>query len=666
MANTAEELLNDEESASEKAKKLAKEKAKQIVRKKIIAGVASFLLPILPYILIGALILAAILLVILFIASIFSFLNDTNNIYGTMEINYCSKVNLSWVETAEWEAGEVEISSDEYIDFLIEQSPYNVIGDSETMKAVAMIYRTNFYANANNLDSDVCHYEIAAPYEGVFNETVKTAIQETDNKVFALQKDVLSELYLDDKFSYTSTEELAGYPVYRLYQDNLAYKTEWVDENISEDNRENRNAEQMYSFSPFAAYYLVDVKHFNYEALLYHFYSPGNTYTQIYNVKKKGGGWGPDGGGQNGGCSDIPLSSTPLSREEFIAAVESKVSNPDFKNNAGRIYDICVENNFNPELVIIRAYLEGHFSEQGGRYNYFGIKCYNGVSKCKDFSSMDEAVLSYIQIIQGYNFSTILEVMKLYADIGEFWFNPGGSGIGGCYYYPYIKQYLSEQRAAEVANYCAEGKKCAKGGVGDCAKTTEEDDYAYSLWQVQRMVEERQKFFGIGAQECPSGGEGYTEETGDPNSLGARVAKYAVETYDPWLYSQAKRDEQGYVDCSSMVKRAYEHFGVRIYDQSYSSAEEYRWCENHGGVISGSSLQPGDLIFYATGTHAHSGYYRNIGHVAMFIGNGQIFAAHGEWDNKKKGIRKPPEKQVSVSPYRGDGTYFCRPSNTIH
>ena len=46
----------------------------------------------------------------------------------------------------------------------------------------------------------------------------------------------------------------------------------------------------------------------------------------------------------------------------------------------------------------------------------------------------------------------------------------------------------------------------------------------------------------------------------------------------------------------------------------------------------------------------------------MYIGNNQEFAAHGQWIDKDKGIEKPQADQVSVSLYKGNGTYFCRPA----
>lgn len=66
------------------------------------------------------------------------------------------------------------------------------------------------------------------------------------------------------------------------------------------------------------------------------------------------------------------------------------------------------------------------------------------------------------------------------------------------------------------------------------------------------------------------------------------------------------------VDCSGFVMRIYEYFG---YDIGRTSRDQAAG----GRSISYSQLQPGDLIFYASGD--------TINHVAMYIGNGDVIHA---------------------------------------
>lgn len=68
-------------------------------------------------------------------------------------------------------------------------------------------------------------------------------------------------------------------------------------------------------------------------------------------------------------------------------------------------------------------------------------------------------------------------------------------------------------------------------------------------------------------------------------------------------------------DCSGFTMRIFEHFG---YSLSRTSGAQ----SNNGKRVSLSEIQPGDLLFYSRGG--------SIGHVAIYIGNGQIIHASTE------------------------------------
>jgi len=74
------------------------------------------------------------------------------------------------------------------------------------------------------------------------------------------------------------------------------------------------------------------------------------------------------------------------------------------------------------------------------------------------------------------------------------------------------------------------------------------------------------------------------------------------------------------VDCSGFTQAIYSHFGYSIPRTSYSQPSA-------GNTISGSNVKPGDLVFYGNGS--------SIGHVAMYIGNGQVIHA----SNPRTGIK---------------------------
>jgi hypothetical protein len=67
-------------------------------------------------------------------------------------------------------------------------------------------------------------------------------------------------------------------------------------------------------------------------------------------------------------------------------------------------------------------------------------------------------------------------------------------------------------------------------------------------------------------------------------------------------------------DCSGFVLSVYAQYGISLPHSSAAQA-------NYGRRISTSELQPGDLLFYGSGS---------ISHVAIYIGNGQIVHASTE------------------------------------
>lgn len=74
----------------------------------------------------------------------------------------------------------------------------------------------------------------------------------------------------------------------------------------------------------------------------------------------------------------------------------------------------------------------------------------------------------------------------------------------------------------------------------------------------------------------------------------------------------------GGIDCSGLTMRAYEAAGIYITRSSYAY-----WGVGYG--VSFSDLRPGDIVCY------DSEWNGTIGHVAIYIGNGQVVHAMNEW-----------------------------------
>lgn len=137
----------------------------------------------------------------------------------------------------------------------------------------------------------------------------------------------------------------------------------------------------------------------------------------------------------------------------------------------------------------------------------------------------------------------------------------------------------------------------------------------------------------------------------------AEALDEAVRIYEEHpAYSQAKRMQEGYVDCSSYVWRCYAKAGIFLGQEEYAptAAEIARWCEEKGVLQTISEergrdrmLQPGDLIFY-TKRKGNNGRFMNIAHVSIYLGNGKILHADGDspaygdpWYRKAAAIGRP-------------------------
>ncbi len=108
-------------------------------------------------------------------------------------------------------------------------------------------------------------------------------------------------------------------------------------------------------------------------------------------------------------------------------------------------------------------------------------------------------------------------------------------------------------------------------------------------------------------------------------------------------YSQQERDGEGVYDCSSLVYRLYAQIGI-TYLSGMCAAEEAQYLESHQMGVTREELMPGDLIFYS---YENNGRYKNISHVAIYIGDGkQVHAA-----NKKRGVVCDPFKESNIGVY---------------
>lgn len=111
--------------------------------------------------------------------------------------------------------------------------------------------------------------------------------------------------------------------------------------------------------------------------------------------------------------------------------------------------------------------------------------------------------------------------------------------------------------------------------------------------------------------------------SGSVSSGVAKATRTAVVAYakqflgNPYVYGGTSLTDGA--DCSGFTQAVYAHFGI-------STGRSSRDQAARGKEIAVSEAQPGDLLFYASGSY--------INHVAMYIGGGQVIHA----SNPKTGI----------------------------
>lgn len=118
-------------------------------------------------------------------------------------------------------------------------------------------------------------------------------------------------------------------------------------------------------------------------------------------------------------------------------------------------------------------------------------------------------------------------------------------------------------------------------------------------------------------------------------------------------YSQEKRYEEGYYDCSSLVQRCYREFGLEL--PSIASTQG-QFMVDHGLTVDAGMLMPGDLIFYS---YEENGQFMNISHVAIYIGNGRMVHAA----NTARGVVEDPVNYSNINLYGRPSLYKGTSSN---
>ena len=143
---------------------------------------------------------------------------------------------------------------------------------------------------------------------------------------------------------------------------------------------------------------------------------------------------------------------------------------------------------------------------------------------------------------------------------------------------------------------------------------------------------------------------GYSDDTGDVGNSGVVISELSESEIADILqeitnqkikqtltyalakvgypYSQTYRDNGNYYDCSSLAYYSWKAAGVNIgFGGATTAAAEGQGLAEAGKTVQYENIQPGDLIFYS---YCNNGRYKNISHVAIYVGDGKVVEAANE------------------------------------
>ena len=124
------------------------------------------------------------------------------------------------------------------------------------------------------------------------------------------------------------------------------------------------------------------------------------------------------------------LLSIQISREDFIEKVQNfshAVNNPNtkkFRENAGVVYDVCVENYINPVWCAAQGWKEQHWVDGPSiKNNYWGIAVYNGQNYGNCYDTVQDGVQGYCDLVNSILYGSMRSLYQskaqLYATVNS-------------------------------------------------------------------------------------------------------------------------------------------------------------------------------------------------------------------------------------------------------
>lgn len=138
---------------------------------------------------------------------------------------------------------------------------------------------------------------------------------------------------------------------------------------------------------------------------------------------------------------------------------------------------------------------------------------------------------------------------------------------------------------------------------------------------------------GDGASD---GGSNGGSNGGNSSSIGTSAVEIALR-YEGYPYKYGGASPETGFDCSGLVMYVYSQLGISL---PHSAGEQMKVLQQSGGrfVTNVADLQYGDLVFFE-------------GHVAFYVGNGQVFGA------RREGVPASVGQLEWFAPFLGGGQF---------
>lgn len=139
-----------------------------------------------------------------------------------------------------------------------------------------------------------------------------------------------------------------------------------------------------------------------------------------------------------------------------------------------------------------------------------------------------------------------------------------------------------------------------------------------------------------------------------------KVRDYVFSREGKNSYTQSGKRTQvdsGYSDCSSLQQRAYKEIGIDIGSYTGAQIVKGEWVQLGGTLPDEYKMEVGDELFFAT--NYDNGRPYRVGHIEMYVGNGQI-SGHGSGigPKRKNMLDYCRQRNASGKPFIGVKRYI--------